>query len=224
MKKIASIIILLASTFILTRCKKDPAIITPSILSPTSSMYHFPLTVGSYWIYQAIEVDSSENILGSNYLDSLYISGDTIINLKTYVILKATNISNIYSVPSIITKELAKIERDSSGYIVDTLGNYIKHDDFSGILNTLSETTPIPFIKTGYMTNQNYLVTVPVGTFTTINYQEKVIRFDSTYMYGIPKYSNHIMADSIGVIYKSITYSSCFSKSAIRLIRFHIAP
>ena len=224
MKKNLIILLLLAGTFILTRCKKDPAIITPSLLSPTSSMYYFPLTVGSYWIYQAIEVDSSENILGSNYLDSLYISGDTIINLKTYAILKSTNISNPFSGTSMITKELAKIVRDSSGYIVDTLGDYIKHDDFSSVLNTMNENTPISFIKTGYMTNQGALVTVPAGTFTTINYQEKVIRFDSTYMYGIPKYSNHIMADSVGVVYKSITYSSTFNKSAIRLVRYHIAP
>lgn len=207
-------------------CKKDSIIVTSNSLSPTSSSYAFPLSIGSYWIYEVIAVDSSENIISATgSFDSLYVSGDTIINLKTYYIIKAAKTTFPFSgVNSIVTSTLTNIARDSSGYIVDTSGKFIEHDNFGNVLYTLTQSPPDSLYRIGYMANEDSIVTVPAGTFTTINYQEKITVFDASYMHGIPKYCNQIMVDSVGIIYKSIPYASVFSKTAIRLIRYNIAP
>lgn len=225
MKKIQLILPIFCTLFFVS-CKKDPITVTSNPISTTSSSYAFPLSIGSYWIYETLMVDSSENIIAATgSFDSLYVSDDTIINLKTYYILKAaTTTFPFFGVNSVVTSTLTNIVRDSLGYIVDTSGNYIKHDDFVNILYTLTENAPDSLYRKGYMTNKDSIVTVPAGTFTTRNYQEKIIRYDSSFMSGIPKYANQVMANSIGIVYKSIPYASFFNKSAIRLIRYNIAP
>jgi len=79
---------------------------------------YFPVTTGSYWIYQTYLIDSlnNENLLDG--YDSLSITGDTLINGNEFAVFygKVIAISSSYQ---------SFFYRDSSGYIVDERGRVV---------------------------------------------------------------------------------------------------
>jgi hypothetical protein len=95
---------------VLCSCKKEKpeSEQTPDNTTPD---YVLPNTVGSYWVYEKYNVDSLGN---ENYLsvDTLFITGDTIINGYTYTAFNS--VFNTLPHPDHL--------RDSSGYIIDELG------------------------------------------------------------------------------------------------------
>lgn len=74
-------VLFLTATGMLFSCSPDDD--DSSTPAPTESDY-FPTATGTYWTY-----DVSGSAAGSSGRDSLYVSGDTIINTKTYSKIKA---------------------------------------------------------------------------------------------------------------------------------------
>lgn len=123
-----------------------------------NTTYEFPTSVGSSWVYQWSEIDSTgvETLL--NQYDSLFIIGDSVVNGKSYAVYRSVNYSgfeNIY------------LQRDSSGYIVDDLGNIaFTYADFGVIYSQGSE--PGLWDYYGQYLSGPFTIALPVGTFQTI--------------------------------------------------------
>jgi hypothetical protein len=216
---------ILAAVLLFSSCKKekDPQPETcPNVPTGGSSdMYHFPLTIGSYWIYQEINLDSSFNVTATTGLDSVYISHDTTINGKQYFVKERISLSgggtSYFFAP-------ASFVRDSAGYQVDPNGKYIRHDDFTNILSAYSNISP-PYSSTTRMAHKDSSVTVPAGPFTTIDCLNHVLILDPAYPYNRNRYSHNIMANNVGVIFANTCfYSSPNLMIGVQLARYHIAP
>lgn len=221
MKQLALTII--AAALILTGCKKEKdAEPLSSTIPPTASsgMYQFPVSIGSYWVYEAVDLDSNYTVLSISSTDSSYIANDTMIGGIQYFVKKNINLSGT---TSFLSSELTGIIRDSAGYIVNQLGQFIKHDDFTNILSTYTSTTP-PYTLISRMAHEDSVVNCPAGSFNTINYLGKVTITDTAFTGNPIKYNNHIMADSVGLIYKTVSFYNAPNKVGIRLLRYHIAP
>ncbi len=79
---------------------------------------YFPLSIGSYWIYNSYQIDSlgKEKLLGEN--DTFRIIGDTIIRGYVFSVYYGKQ----YVLPSL---PIEQYFRDSSGYIVNEKGMII---------------------------------------------------------------------------------------------------
>jgi hypothetical protein len=227
------IVISVFTTLVASSCKKEkdlePVVSETTAPSANPNMYHFPLTIGSYWIYEDITVDSNNVIISHRGLDSVFVEKDTIINGKQYFKKKIVALNPTgYYVGWFFENNL--ISRDSSGYIVNPTGKFIKHDDFTHILDIFNyNESGAAFTTTNRMAHKDSLVTVPAGTFPTINYLAKITIPDSINAKFHITYCDHILANNIGLIYKTISFYSSMTaldnrKSGIRLIRYHIAP
>lgn len=88
---------------------------------------YFPMTTGSYWVYNTYDIDSlgNEELKGEN--DTIIITGDTIINGNTY--------KRFYGKIYYWGSPDESYYRDSSGYIVKVNGNIIfSNSNFSDTL------------------------------------------------------------------------------------------
>lgn len=224
MKKNAVTATIIVATIFATSCKKDKDVgpIVNNNPSTTSNTYSFPLTIGSYWIYESVNMDSSYNITSTQGIDSVFIAKDTIVNGSHYFQKRIINVNSGSSYAINYFIDTLKVVRDSAGYIVDQFGKYIKHDDFTNILNTSTYSQP-QYTIVSRMTNKDSAVTVPAGTFTSINYQSKLSIQEPIYVGNRTKYSNDIMANNVGVILQTACYFQSPTKLGIQLLRYHIA-
>ena len=222
MNKISIFIAVLSASFLISSCKKKDAEPTSCTCSnsTSASMYHFPLTIGSYWIYESDNMDSTYNVTSVAGIDSVFIANDTMISGKQYFEKKLICLSG--SSFYINTLGFPSISKDSAGYMVSPSGTFIKVDDFTDILNVKVSTVP-PFTVVSKMANKDSTVTVPAGTFQTINYLGKVTIMDPAYVGNRIKYNYDIMVNNIGVIYKTSGFYASPTNIGIRLLRYHIA-
>lgn len=186
--------------FAFVSCKKDSDN-TPSNTSTTITANSFsPLTAGSYWAYDWYVVDSSGNALFFNITDSIYIIGDTIIAGDTFAIQSSTWFGN----PSAIS-----YLRDSSDCLIDNIGRiYFSAANFS---DTLYLWNSFSGDETGYlkMDSANIAVTVPAGTFNTINAKYTVVNNVGSWpCLGIYDVHNNQYADSAGKVKSSFQFTS----------------
>jgi hypothetical protein len=218
MKKIA--ITLLSVSAIIAGCKKEnePEPVHTCPTDPPSDKYTFKQSIGSYWIYESVNLDSNYNSLSSYSIDSVYIPRDTMINGKQYFIKESVTLSGSGMTPGMLY--LAPV-RDSAGYIVYVNGSYIKHDDFTNILNVYSSTIP-PYTSIYRMAYKDSVVTVPAGTFSTIDYLQQITFQDPAYTGNRIKYNHTIMANGIGTVFKSMRFYMGSNQLGLRLLRYHI--
>jgi hypothetical protein len=223
MKKISIVIIASVSVFI-NGCKKEVIEQCTCTNAPTPSSlntnYHFPKTIGSYWIYENDNMDSTYNITSVAGIDSVFIKNDTVINGKTYFIKRINTLSGTYNYTNTFLKT---ITRDSSGYDVAPSGAFIKTDDFTNILSVKTITDPPPYTIVSRMANKDSVVVVPAGSFKTVNYFSKASMQDPNYSGNRIKYNYCIIANNVGVIYQTSSWYNSSSKLGIRLLRYHIA-
>ena len=135
--------------------------------------YTTPSTVGSYWVYRNYEVDSMGNVTMSNVTDTMFVTGDSIVNGYTYTVYEGALIPNTSH----------RLLRDSSGYVVDDKGYiYFSNNSLGSIFDTWNEPIyPGPNgtinLKTNiYIEPLSESVTVPAGNFMA--YVRKDVSFD----------------------------------------------
>ena len=77
---------------------------------------YYPLTTGSYWVYDTYKIDSLGNETLKSENDTVAIIGDSLIRGNNYKVFygKPYNLFNM--------KKIKYCRRDSSGYIVDGYG------------------------------------------------------------------------------------------------------
>lgn len=214
MKKILFLLLLI---MVFTSCKKVKEVIvteSSALLPPT--LAYFPMTIGSYWVYQNVKIDTLGNETITSSTDTVRITGDTIINSNTYIIMKGMVWINCSS-------SCENYYRDSSGYIVTPGGKTVFSQSNLGdtlwIESEPSYATYYYKMKTGDST-----IIVPSGTYETIVAQKYVYFTNPSYPWGSPRIDQHYYADGIGKILERNFFESTPEYYEGRLIAYYIAP
>lgn len=181
MKKYTLVIVLGIILIFLFSCSKKDApvpetttqatnkpIATPSVLE------YLPLNAGNYWVYKQTEYDTSGSIVPRIYKnDSVVVKNDTVINGKTY--------HTIVNYNFLSEPPLTMYWRDSADCIVNNDGKIIFSINTSGIIykNILSPDT-LAFVNYSY-TSTPTNITVPLGTYSCVDYKGEVYRKADNY-------------------------------------------
>ncbi|MCC6726345.1 MAG: hypothetical protein IT258_17690 [Saprospiraceae bacterium] len=188
-----------------------------SAANPIPATNYLPLTVGNYWVYQWYKIDASGNETPyGSYLDSVYVSGDTLINGFTYHILEGRELN----VP------FRKFYRDSSGYLVSTISDIPLFSTTStteqlGIDTVFAGPEPLAMLEYA-MQNPTPTVTVPAGTFSDcLTTLTSMTSFEDDYPYGIRTYPYHY-AEGIGRVQHKVSFYGSPDYLESRLLRYHI--
>lgn len=144
-------------------CKKDVTIPTTHLeyeCGTPSPISYFHLNYGSYWVYDWYVIDSLGNETFLNITDSIFISGDTTIGNSTYSISEGTWFGG---------SPFVEYLRDSSFHLVNEAGRvFCSSTNFT---DTLHIWNSMNGDETGFlkMAQNTSSVTVPAGTFTSLN-------------------------------------------------------
>jgi hypothetical protein len=178
------------------------------------------LKVGNYWVYQRFNIDNAGNETATTTFDSCYVEKDTVINGITYMKLVKPGFD-----PSVM--DIFYL-RDSLHYTVNHLGEKILSSiDFISILtsyyHTVNGGTDTVAYITRKMADLNMVITVPAGTYTTINSKLTYDMYPTFTSGGDPRYMHSRYAKDIGIVLESLPfYVSTPAYSERRLVRFSI--
>ena len=176
---------------------------------------YFPLTVGSYWVYDWVRVDTLgvEHPFGNR--DSIYISGDTIINGIEYAIVETSLFGD---------ERTQEYHRDSSGFLINHNGEIlfdpINSTDLLWIDTIFAGSDPyvlIEYSMEGTMTN----IEVPSGMFDCLNLQGKMIPQQNNYPWGT-RYKRDYYADGVGKVQSKIFFYLSPDDLFSKLVSYHI--
>lgn len=204
-----------ATAVAFSSCKKEEDPVLPPSNPPASTIYGFPITDGSYWVYQEERTDSDGVVIQTGAIDSMYVEGDTVIGANTY-----KKIRTVVTGSSYFPNQPLSIVRDSAGYLVDVYGEYIEHDNFTDTLKSVDYSGWV--LGWYFMRHPDSVVTVPAGTFTTIDYEGHLYSQDPNYPWGVPRYTHRLLADGIGMIFYRTYFVSSPDYIQQRLISYHI--
>lgn len=204
-----------ATGLLFTSCKKEDDPIIPPANPPAPIIYGFPITDGSYWVYQEERTDSDGVVIQTGAIDSVYVEGDTIIGANTY-----KKIRTVVTGSSFFPNQPLAILRDSAGYLVDVHGEYMEHDNFTDTLRFVNYSGLVHAWY--FMRHRDSVVTVPAGTFTTIDYEGHMYAQDPNYPWPVPRYTHHLLADGIGMIFYRTYFVSSPDYIQKRLVSYSI--
>lgn len=201
-----------------TACQKDSS---PNIISYES---YSPYTIGSYWIYQQVLIDSNGTEQLRTTVDTVSVIGDSIINGLTYSILKGKLIPFDPYFPSGIIGYV----RDSLHYLVNSKGTILfSSQDFNSTLSQFSTTS----YNNGDTVTNNYSykmenvtapISLPAGTFNVLNYERTASSTDPL-LNRIFAYRNssQYYAKGVGKVLQSYIFSDKRYLEQ-RLLEYHI--
>lgn len=208
----------LATSIAISSCKKDEEPVTPMPEPvPQQTASSFPITTGSYWIYVHEQTDAAGNITMTGGTDSVYVEGDTIIGSHTYKKIRSV----VLTTPNYMLWQTLQIVRDSAGYLVDPTGAYVEHTNFTDTLR-YDDIGPGIVNAWYFMEHEDSSVTVPAGTFTTVDYKGHMYATDPGYPHGIPRYTHRIWADQVGLVQEVVYYYSQPGYVQRSLVDYHI--
>ncbi len=199
-------------------CEKSSDDATPPVVKEPN---YFPLTTGSYWVYNTYRIDSlgNEELLREN--DTTTVIGDTLINGNTFKIFYGS----LYG--SSIKRE--QYYRDSSDYIVSPYGTIVFSSvNFTDTLYSgFDPDTDDPMIfKYTKMENYNSLVTIPAGEFDSILNCPITVHFLKNQNNLIGK-NDYLYAPNVGRILHQYFYISQYEMrkeyQERRLVDYYIA-
>lgn len=204
-------------TLSLASCKKEEDPQPEPVNPPASTAYSFPLTDGSYWVYLHELTDSNGTVTQTGSTDSVYVDGDTVIGSHTYKKIRTVrNPAGSYWIPS----EALAIVRDSAGYIVNITGAFVEHDNFSDTLHYADYSGAVNAWY--FMKHEDSLVTVPAGTFSTIDYEGHMYATDPNYLWAVPRYTHQLYADGVGKVREILYFYSSPGYVQRSLVSYHI--
>lgn len=211
------LLVFIVAVLFMISCQKDE-----NNDAPVLKANHYPLAIGSYWVYQHVDVNSSGVETIYSKLDSIFINRDTTINGKKYFILEGIN--------HLFNNKIGMVDilRDSSGYIVGPKGTRIfAENNFSEVLSNYTGVDPYTkdtlYTMSAKMEKVSNPVTVPAGTFEVINKRETILTpFDIS---GVdnPRFADNYYANNVGPIVKTFYYLHDSRPMQKRLLRYHIS-
>ena len=209
------LIVLGLATVLLSACQKTP---DPE-LTPESA--YTPMKIGNYWIYAHYQIDLNGNATPQSRTDSIIITADTMINGSMYYIFEGTN----YPMNGGQWQIIAML-RDSSGYLVDVKGIIrFAQDNFTKVLASKTEmhNGDTLYTLTYKMEVMEGEVTVPAGTFETLNYKGTVTMPQDIPGIQNPRYINTLYAKGTGKILETYFFLNDARINEKRLLRHGLA-
>lgn len=179
-------------------CSKDAAI--PQNNSAAAIPNYIPMTVGSYWVYDWYVVDSLGNATPQFITDSVYIEADTIIGADTFAIKVGT-----WHGMSPFRAYL----RNSNGDLMNTAGGIsFSATNYIDTLYTWYPTSGGTIMGYCKMIDIGEMVTVPAGTFRTLNAAYVVVNLVGTWgCIGIYDIHDKQYAENVGMERTSFQYT-----------------
>ena len=182
---------IMACAIFLTNCSDNTVTIEDS---------YYPLAVGNYWVYDWLRIDPNTGEAPTGERDSVMITGDTIINGKTYFIREShENLG-----PRTVYIDFV---RDSSGYLVNSTGRIF----FSSAATT--DTLVVSYHPGGglfkfyQMEPGEVEVVVPLGAFETRNFRGTVvIELNENPL--DPRYIDNRYAQNVGKVVYTAFYAA----------------
>ncbi|MBL7944803.1 MAG: hypothetical protein JNN32_01990 [Flavobacteriales bacterium] len=122
------------------------------------------LAIGNYWIYQRYRVDSADNVASVLTVDSIFISGDSVVNGETYWKVHR----------NVMTPNWTYLWRDSAGYVVTEDHEVVFcADPMDQLIYTEVEgPVGVQLDYTVYSTPET--ITVEAGTFSAYRMQAEI--------------------------------------------------
>jgi hypothetical protein len=194
-------------------CKKDAGVpVTENEPTPAPAANGYPLTIGTYWIYENTTIDTNgvETVSVSNPTDSCYIVDDTVLGGNTYMVF----------VGNIINENAVYFRRDSAGFIVDQNGKiyYSKTD----LVNTLrTESMPGMYDAFYKMAGPMTTISVPAGAYACYDFQGMFI-LPASYPWDNPRYYHSYYANGVGLVRETTFFYSSPDYISRRLVRYHV--
>jgi len=200
--------------FLFSACKKEKPEIPLGQCSPAPNFQ--PMTIGSYWIYEQFNVDTNGIRTSLNRLDSVFIEKDTLINGNIYAKFKRIPLNH----NNLLWHDYW---RDSSGYIVNSLGYIMSSNIFT--TDTLSFRDYPNELHYTYMEGKDSIVSVEAGNFQTYTVTHDVY-FKSFPENILSKPAlKRCSAHNVGVVSDIyVVFISAHFGREYRLVRYHIVP
>ena len=181
---------------------------------------YFPLSTGSFWIYQNVDIDPLGVEKTRAETDSVIITGDTLINGKLYSVFEGTNYPFNGRNWGIID-----ILRDSAGYIVNHAGEVkFSFTNFSDTLYVRREIfrEELLYTLTYMMQHEDLPITVPAGEFEVKNFIGTVLSEKEIEGIPNPRYLNNYYAEGVGNVLRTYLFFNSPKIIEKRLLRYHI--
>jgi len=157
----------LAALSTLAACQEDDEVIAPLPPVPSQNLNvdaFSNLAPGNKWVYQRYRVDSADNVVEVLGLDSIFISGDSVVNGDTYSVVHR----------NVMVPHWTYLWRDSAGYVVTPYHEVVFcADPLDQLIYTEVEgPVGVQLDYTVYSTPES--ITVPAGTFSTLKMQGEI--------------------------------------------------
>ncbi len=181
--------------------------------------FEMPSTEGSYWVYQWYRVpfEGEETILPR--VDSVYVSGDSLIDGELFTVYKG----------SFFTSNYQMVSRDSSGYFIDPEG--IVHFSYTNFLDTIDSGIHGNDWNWCLKMYDYQTIDVPAGPFIALEARNSVYlpSGEPINICGAEKVGlGYFYADGIGLVQAQLAFSgaiqACDHYEEARLVRYNIAP
>ncbi len=208
-------------TLVIVSCENtDPAAGTDDPEQVIKAGY-FPLTIGSSWVYQNVDIDPLGQEKVRVETDSVLISKDTLIDGKLYYVFEGSNYPFNGGRWGILD-----ILRDSMGYIVNQYGVVkFSFNNFTDTLHVKKEVheDEILFTLSYRMEKGNVSCSVPAGAFDVINFKGTLVSTREIEGIPNPRYLNTMYAEGVGNVLKTYFFFSSPVISEKRLISYNIS-
>lgn len=219
MKKV-KLFVVAAAILTLFSCDKNSD--DPSMSSGPWGAGYIPVYPGNYWIYGHYHIDTLGNETLSNVYDSVVITGTASVGGHSYIVFMGTWMSGIDVVDTVM------MIRDSLGYYVDPLGkihfSYINFSDTLHTLVSLNNHTGDTLCELSYkMEKDPKWVTVPAGTFESLNYLGTVYTNDPNPNVPVYRYMDELYSKGTGLVLKTYYYLGSPLRFERRLVRYHVS-
>jgi hypothetical protein len=151
----------------LAACQPDEDVVAPLPEPPTQNLNiaaFSNLAVGNYWIYQRYRVDSVDNVVDVLSVDSIFISGDSVVNGETYSVVRRNGFAAVQTT----------LWRDSAGCVITEDHEVLFcADPLDQLIYTEVEgPVGVQLDYTVYSTPET--ITVAAGTFSTYKMQGEI--------------------------------------------------
>jgi hypothetical protein len=185
----------------LMACNKEPNEVKPVAKEPN----YFPMTTGSYWIYNTYKIDSlkNEELISEN--DTTAVIGDTILNGNPYKVFYG----KLYGAGG---QKYFQFRRDSLGYIVDEYGTVVfSQSNFSDTLysKVIPNRPDTSYYMYSMMQSATDEIIVPAGVF------DSVLNYNLIFIYWtdpnkLTLTMDNLYSPNVGKILKQYAYSGEF--------------
>jgi hypothetical protein len=219
MKKIILVFILIST---LLSCSSD----SDEIETTSNDNSFFNINTGNKWVYKRYFFSNSTNeYSASNHIDSVFVTGDTVINALNYKKLMHKEYVDIVQSPNIFTISFGYLRIDENDHLVSTNG-FVLHPGFDDQYQYVHNYNIAGDPSNGTLGQATFQIEAPQnilveGTnYLSYDYKGNFIGNPSL---NIPNNTIHYMySEQIGLIKQVCPYASGYGLYEDRLIYYII--